>query len=143
MACLPLAGQCLGRAGGRIPIPTLTVIDDDGYPLPFPTTGARITDEGFELSLPGRLPWSPDGPACLTFAVECATFLGKVRQSAAQAIFTVDRLVGNLPLAGNKLLPGTSPQARKILLARLAEQLELRNQPMPEVRRGRLPGEIV
>ena len=29
------------------------------------------------------------------------------------------------------------------LLARLAEQLELRNQPMPEVRRGRLPGEIV
>ena len=37
-----------------IPIPTLTVIDDDGYPLPFPTTGARITDEGFELSLPGR-----------------------------------------------------------------------------------------
>jgi Pyridoxamine 5'-phosphate oxidase len=116
-----------------IPIPTLTVIDADGYPLPFPTTGARITDEGFELSLPGRLPWSPAGPACLTFAVS-ATFLGTVRHSAAQAIFTVDRLVGNLPLSGNKLLPGTSPQARKILLSRLEEQLELRNQPMPEVR---------
>jgi hypothetical protein len=104
-----------------IPIPTLTVIDADGYPLPF------------QLSLPGWLPWSPAGPACLTFAVS-ATFLGTVRHSAAQTIFTVDRLVGNLPLSGNKLLPGTSPQARKILLARLAEQLELRNQPMPEVR---------
>ena len=116
-----------------IPIPTLTVIDDDGYPLPFPTTGARITDEGFELSLPGRLPWSPDGPACLTFAVS-ATFLGTVRHSAAQTIFTVNRLVGNLPLSGNKLLPGTSTQAKKILLARLEEQLELRSQPIPEVR---------
>ena len=63
-----------------------------------------------------------------------ATFLGTVRHSAAQTIFTVDRLVGNLPLSGNKLLPGTSAQAKKILLARLAEQLELRHQPIPEVR---------
>jgi hypothetical protein len=116
-----------------IPIPTLTVIDGEGYPLPFPTTGARMTDEGFELSLPGTPPWSPAGPACLTFAVS-ATFLGTVRHSAARTTFTVDRLVGNLPLSGNKLLPGTSAQARKILLGRLAEQLELRNQPMPEVR---------
>lgn len=116
-----------------IPLPTLTVIDDEGFPLPFPTTGARITDEGFELILPGRLPWSPTGPACLTFAVS-ATFLGTVRHSGTRTIFTVNRLVGNLPLSGNKLLPGTSPQARKILLARLAEQLELRNQPTPEVR---------
>ena len=117
----------------EIPVPTLTVVDGDGYPVPFPTIGARITDEGFDLELPGGLPWSPVGPACLTFAVS-ATFLGTVRYSAGHTVFTVDRLVGNLPLSGNKLLPGTSSQARDLLLARLREQLELRNQPMPQVR---------
>ena len=116
-----------------IPVPTLTVVDDDGYPLPFPTTGAQVTDEGFELSLPGGLPWTPAGPACLTFAVS-ATFLGTMRRSAARTVFTVDRALGNLPLAGNKLLPGTSAQAKDLLMARLAEQLELRNQPVPDVR---------
>lgn len=117
----------------EIPVPTLTVVDGNGYPLPFPTTGARITDEGFDLELPGGLPWSPAGPACLTFAVT-ATFLGSVRHSAGQTVFTVDRVVGNLPLSGNKLLPGTSTQAKDLLLARLSEQLELRDQPMPQVR---------
>jgi hypothetical protein len=117
----------------EIPVPTLTVVDGNGYPLPFPTTGARITDEGFDLELPDGLPWSPAGPACLTFAV-AATFLGSVRHSAGQTVFTVDRVVGNLPLSGNKLLPGTSTQAKDLLLARLSEQLELRDQPMPQVR---------
>jgi hypothetical protein len=117
----------------EIPVPTLTVVDANGYPLPFPTTGARITDEGFDLELPDGLPWSPAGRACLTFAVT-ATFLGSVRHSAGQTVFTVDRVVGNLPLSGNKLLPGTSTQAKDLLLARLSEQLELRDQPMPQVR---------
>ena len=117
-----------------VPVPTLTVVDASGYPLPFPTQGARIIDEGFELTMPAGLPWEPVGPACMTFAVS-ATFLGTVRRSAGQTIFTVDRVVGNLPLSGNKLLSGTLTQAKELLIARLREQLELRNQPMPQVRR--------
>lgn len=116
-----------------IPVPTLTVADADGYPLAFPVLDARLADEGLELSLPPRLPWRPAGPACLTFAVS-TTLLGTVRQSAGKALFAVDRVVGNLPLAGNKMLPGTSERAREQLLARLTEQLTVRNQLIPEVR---------
>jgi hypothetical protein len=116
-----------------ISVPTLTLGDVEGYPLPFPTLGARLVDDGFELDLPSVLPWAVAGPACLTFAVS-STFLGAVRVESGAARFTVDRVVGNLPLAGNKTMPGTSPEAKAELRRRLAAELDRYGQPVPDVR---------
>lgn len=113
--------------------PTLTVADADGFPLPFPTLAAELTDTGFDLELPTRQPWTPTGQACLTFTVS-ATFLGTASQTADGAHFAVDRVLGNLPLSGNDQMPRDSDEARSQLMERLARELAKRGQPVPQVR---------
>jgi len=113
-----------------LPTPTLTLVDEEGFPLPLPVLSVRQVHAGFELTLPSTLPWRAEGAACLTFALS-ATFLGRLERAGSKYTFIVDRLVGNLPLAGNGQMPADSPQARKMLLSRLQIELERRNQPVP------------
>jgi hypothetical protein len=115
-----------------LPTPTLTFADEEGFPLPLPVLSARQVHPGFELTLPSTLPWRPEGPACLTFALS-ATFLGRVEPAGAKVTFVVDRFVGNLPLAGNDQMPENSPEGRERLLSRLQIELERRNQPIPHL----------
>lgn len=119
----------------NIPRPTLTLVDGDDFPLPFPTTGAKAVDEGFELELPAVLPWHPEGAACLTFSL-VATFLGTVSQSGGRTLFTVDKLIGNLPLSSNDQLPEELAAANDELRKSLHTELERRGQDLPVVRKS-------
>jgi hypothetical protein len=112
------------------PLPTLTLRDDEGFPMPFPTLGAALEEEGFTLKLSGSLPWVPKGPACLTFSIN-ATFLGRVTSVDTTAHFVVDRLLGNLP---NDKAPTTSLESIEAIKTRMREELHRRGQPIPKVR---------
>jgi hypothetical protein len=117
-----------------VPLPTVTAVSAGGYPLPMPTLAARVVEDGFELTVPDWTPWPVEGPACLTFAY-AATFLGRLSREGRSTLFTVDRLIGNLPVAGNnKALDETSLEGRDRLMARLQAELDRRGQPMPVVR---------
>jgi hypothetical protein len=120
----------------QIPSPHLTVVDDQGFPLPFRTKGATLAADGFELELPTAIPWSPQGPACLTFD-GMATFVGEVRAAGSGAFFAVERTLGDLPHApgGGEIAWFVSPANRKVLMRRLSLELARRGQPIPRVRR--------
>lgn len=121
------------RVMADIPAPTLTLADDEGFPLTLPTLGAQVTASGFELDLPASRPWHRSGPACLTFAVS-GTFLGTASLDGERVRFDVERVVGNLPLAGNELLPRDSDRAKAELMERLTAELARLGQELPEVR---------
>jgi hypothetical protein len=125
--------------------PVLTVVDRDGFPVPFRARRAAPTEDGFELELPPGRPSPVAGPACLTFhthdrwffSEENATFVGNVTASGfGTANFSVDRALGDLSI------PGSWPRrvwtvyaTRSRLDPRLQAEVERREQPVPEIRR--------
>ena len=126
--------------------PVLTVVDGDGFPVPFRSRGAALTEEGFELELPRGRPSPVAGPACLTFhrhdrrfaSEENATLVGSVTASGfGTARFAVDRALGDLSVPGSwpkRLWRVITTRAR--LEPRLRSELERRGQPAPEIRRS-------
>ena len=45
----------------------LTLLDDEGFPLPFRVTDIEPTEEGFVFRSPAGAPWNPAGKATLSF----------------------------------------------------------------------------
>lgn len=87
--------------------PTLTVVDEDGYPAPFRVAGASLDDGGARLVLPGAMPTKARGRACLNFytlqvkddemvANETVSFIGHVTGEDDEALFAVERQLPNL-----------------------------------------------
>jgi hypothetical protein len=130
----------------QLGMPVLTVVDNDGFPVPFRASRLAPIEQGFELELPRGRPSPVAGPACLTFhrhdrrfaMEENATFVGSVTASGfGTAHFAVQRALGDLSL------PGSWPRRvwslltlRSHLEPRLQAELARRGQPMPEIRRA-------
>jgi hypothetical protein len=113
----------------RFPAPIVTLENRDGFPIPFPTRSAELTSDGFLLTLPKYRPWDPAGPASLSFGAY-ATFVGKLESIADGLLFRVERLIGNLPSVFDNSTPEAAAMAE-----RLALELALRGQKMPEIRK--------
>lgn len=62
---------------GGLPLTDLTVVDDNGFPLCLPVTGARPADDGFVVDLGPGAPAFGEGPACLTMHTHPEAFTGQ------------------------------------------------------------------
>ncbi len=135
---------------GKLDFPNcdLTFVGADGFPYCFPVSGVKPDQEGFYLRMPDGVPLTPEGPACLTFhrhtpeftRQENRAFVGQVSASGAEALFRVERLLGNWSLTGNMLSLSFDLLFRKgrALAPRLQSEAARRGQPIPKVR---FPGE--
>jgi hypothetical protein len=113
----------------KFPTPVLTLANEEGFPIPFPTRSADLTDGGFVVTVPKHRPWEPAGPGSLSFGAY-ATFLGEVAPTVDGLLFRVNRLIGNLP----SVFDNASPEAR-VMAERLAMELAHRGQAMPVIRK--------
>jgi hypothetical protein len=130
-----LAEQALARkAAGH-----LSLIDDEGFPLPIRALSIAVTDAGFALDLPRGVPWLADGKACLTFG-GIETFLGDASLADGQMLMAVERALPVFPMTQDMTqlwLP--TPNTRAQLMRRLAEELARRGQPIPTIPIDRPP----
>jgi hypothetical protein len=122
-----LAAQALGRgASGH-----LSVVDADGFPLPICANRIVPTKTGFALDLPGGVPWTTAGQACLTFG-GIETFLGTVERGGEGIIMAVARTLPVFPMTKDMTqLWEPAPHTRAQLMRRLEEELNRRGQPVP------------
>jgi hypothetical protein len=79
-----------------LPLPYLTAVDQEGFPMPFPVAGAELNGDGFSLKIPAGAPWDLTGPASLCFDGR-ATFVGTLDGS----MLTVERQLPDLPLVAD------------------------------------------
>ncbi len=125
--------------------PILTVVDDDGYPVPFRVKEASQHSDGVHLDPLPAMPAEPEGRACLTFHTikvkdgsmvsnENMTFLGSLSTKGEGALFAVER---QLPGVSFKLNPSGLLTLIRVMLGfrkRLAIEAARRDQPVPIVR---------
>ena len=111
----------------------LTLVNDDGYPLPMRARAITRIEQGFRVSLPAATPWRVGGAASLCFLGQ-ATFIGRVEAAGGDATFTVERILPTLPMvADNAEIWAPSASTRPRLLARLTEELARRGLEVPRV----------
>lgn len=135
----------IGYAIDTLGPPVLTVVDDEGYPVPFRVREASLRPEGVQLRLLPAMPAQPEGRACLTFHTiavkdgsmvsnENMAFLGEVSGNDGTALFRVERRVPDVSL---KLNPRGIATVIKVMLGfrkRLEIEAARRGQPVPAVR---------
>lgn len=113
----------------------LTLIDDEGYPLPIRTRSAEVTSDGLRLDVPQGAPWRAQGKASLCFA-GLATFIGEVSTKSSGAHFKVERMLPDLPLVLDpREIWQPNAQIRTSLLTRLEQELARRGLPLPKIPR--------
>lgn len=109
----------------------LTVVDEEGFPLPIRARSATLVDGGFSLDIPAGAPWRAEGPATLCF-MGMATFIGEARQSGDTTSFIVERALPVLPTVEDpKEVFQPTEATRETFMKRLEEELARRGQPMP------------
>jgi hypothetical protein len=116
----------------------LTLLDDEGYPIPLRTRDVTAGDGGFRIVMPKALPWS-EGKATLSF-MGWNLFVGDVTLANGVRIMEIERALPILPLtkdASEVLKP--SDYSRKSLDERLRYESERRDQPIPIVPKARPP----
>jgi hypothetical protein len=138
----------LGYAFDHLGEPILTVVDEEGYPVPFRVRVRRLGDEGANLDLHPTMPTMAKGRACFTFhsiqikngemvSNENLSFIGSVSGDKERAIFKVER---QLPSVSFKLGLKDILSLGMMMLS-MKKRLEIeagrRGQPVPVVR---LPG---
>jgi hypothetical protein len=120
---------------------SLTMVDEDGYPVAVPIRSARLFDRGIALDLPaGVRQLVRSGPACVTvhdhddtFSYQRnATFVGHLGDGH---VLHVDRAIEalQLPPRGIRRLRELSSW-KKRYAPRVAEEARRRGQPVPVVR---------
>jgi len=111
----------------------LALVDEAGFPLPFPVRSVVLNDAGFDLDIAAGAPWSHGGKATLTF-IGLATFVGEVSKVNGKSRMPVERPLPVLPLtAATDEVWEPSEETRKALMERLNKELERRGQPMPVI----------
>lgn len=135
----------LAHALDHLGPPVLTVVDTDGYPVPFRVRRTTPTSRGVLLDLHPAAPAAPAGRACLTFHTigmargsmlsnENMTFLGHLTREGGHVWFVAER---QLPGVSFKLNPGGMVTLIRVILGfrkRLAIEAARRGQPVPVVR---------
>jgi len=111
----------------------LSVLDDDGYPLPMKAKSLELVDEGFRMVMPTGVPWRLGGKASVTFA-GFRTFIGDaVPQSAAGVVlFKAQRSLPQHPSTlDTKQVLQPSEDTKRKAWARLEYEASRRGQPIP------------
>lgn len=129
--------------------PVLTVVDGEGYPVPFRTKSGFLEPEGVRLQLLPAMPTVAQGRACLTFHTlgmkngamvsnENLTFIGEVSGDDNSIMFKVERSLQGVSFKMS--IKGIYTLIRIILgfRKRLEAEASRRGQPVPAVR---FPGE--
>jgi len=92
----------IAYAFDRLGTPIITVVDEDGYPVPFRARGGSLGADGVHLDLLSAMPVDARGRACLTFHTlkvqkgemvsnENMSFIGEVSGDGGDALFKVER----------------------------------------------------
>ncbi len=109
----------------------LTVLDDDGYPLPMRARSFEVTDEGFRLIMPRGVPWRFAGKASLTFA-GFQTFVGTASDENGVTVLKVERSLPQHPsTVDTKQVLQPSEDTKRKAWARLEYEAQRRGQPIP------------
>ncbi len=131
------------RVATGFPAPVLTVMDGDGWPVPFRAASCRFEGEGFVLRMPVGRPAAAGGPACLTFqrhepdfdGYENAIFVGRAVSDGPDVVFRVERALPDISLTGSR-----AKRARDFVSnawrvrGRVATESARRGQPPPKIR---------
>lgn len=111
----------------------LSVLDEDGFPLPMRARSCEQTPEGFRLGLPKGVPWRLTGRASLTFA-GFQTFVGDAETDGKDVVFRVERSLPQHPSAlDTKQVLQPSEDTRAKARARLEYEAERRGQSLPVI----------
>jgi hypothetical protein len=109
----------------------LTVLDDEGYPMPMRARSFELVTEGFRLVLPRGVPWRVAGKASLTFA-GFQTFVGEVVPTSGANLFKAERSLPEHPSTRDtKQVLQPSEDTRRKAWARLEYEAQRRGQPIP------------
>lgn len=111
----------------------LSVLDEDGYPLPMRVRSFERTAEGFRLDVPRGTPWQIKGRASLTFA-GFRTFVGDAGPAGDQVVFRVERALPQHPATLDTkqvLRPNEDTLAKA--RARLEYEARRRGQSLPVI----------
>jgi hypothetical protein len=109
----------------------LTVLDDDGYPMPMRARSFEFVEDGFRLVIPRGVPWRIAGKASLTFA-GFQTFVGEAVPAAGASLFKALRSLPEHPSTRDtKQVLQPSEDTRKKAWARLEYEAARRGQPIP------------
>jgi hypothetical protein len=126
-------------AAAQLGNPVLTVVDAEGFPVPFRVKHASATPEGFQLDFYGGMPAPAHGLACLTFHTHPEVFNGQenlvyVGSVSPNGQFRVERQLADWSIKGSALNKMFSFMSNGRLLApRLQMEAERRGQPVPVV----------
>lgn len=111
----------------------LTLLDPDGFPLPFRVRSLSRNATGFSLAFPDSVPWDVRGQASLCFMGR-ATFIGAVTPTPGGAELRVDRALPVMPTVSDlDALWSPTSETRRKLTERLKAELARRGQPMPSL----------
>jgi hypothetical protein len=106
----------------------LTLLDDEGFPIPIRARKTELSDTGFQITMPGWLPWSA-GPATVSFQ-GLETFIGDAVIDNGLATFRADRCLPIHPLlVMGPLMPDAS--TKQTLLDRIDHELARRGKVVP------------
>lgn len=89
----------------RLGLPTLTVVDEAGYPVPFMARRGSPEADGVRLEMPAGMPATPVGRACLSFSAikvkneemvanDNRKFIGEATADGDTVFFKVERALG-------------------------------------------------
>jgi hypothetical protein len=138
--------NAISEALDRLGKPILTVVDEDGYPVPFRTNGGFLKSDGVYLELPSAYPTRAEGRSCLTFHTidirngdmasnNSMVFTGVVSRDGDGAFFNVKRRLPDANFRGG--ISGLISTFRFTSKAgkRLEVEAARRGQPVPIIRR--------
>ena len=107
----------------------LTLLDQEGFPLPIRVRDIRAAREGFRMFVPKSTPWS-EGTATLSF-VGKEIFVGRTTRDGEDTLLRVERVLPISPLMSNR--SGRQPDVYARLAKRVDQEAARRNQPVPGI----------
>jgi hypothetical protein len=126
--------------------PILTVVDEEGYPVPFRANGGSLESDGVHLELPSSFPTKAQGRACMTFHTinissgdmasnNSMVFSGVVSRDGDSALFQVKRRLPDANFRGGISGLISTFQLTSKAGKRLDIEAARRGQPVPVIRR--------
>lgn len=113
--------------------PHLAVCDDQGYPMPAPTTRHELLADSFRLGVPEGMPWRMEGKATLSFE-GFMIFVGEAVRHDEAVLFKIERaLPQNQAVQSAKSVLRLGEEFRNIRQSRLDEELSRRGKTLPAI----------